>query len=326
MRKLILTTLLLVPFIVSCHQRPTSVLDQIAPGSQITVTTKAGATVAGLLTETRPDVVVIQPAGGVPATIRRADIATVTVPATAGGPGGPGATGSTPPPQPAPPDQGAAGSASPVPSPTPEPPAAAAGTALAPRAMGGVPAAAAPPKPAAPAWREVTLPEGTLLAVRLDEAVGSDTSRVEDGVSATLLEDVEVGGATVLPAGSRVAGTVTHAKRSGKVKGVAELAVRFHSVTPKGSDARYEIQTGQVARRAATSRKKDALEIGAPAAGGAIIGGLLGGKKGAVIGGSVGGGAGTAVVLNQRGKEVRLPRGSHLSLRLLEPVTVRVPA
>ena len=66
------------------------------------------------------------------------------------------------------------------------------------------------------------------------------------------------------------------------------------------------------------------MEIGIPAAGGAVVGGLIGGKKGALIGGTAAGGAGTAVVLNQRGKEVRLGRGAPLILRLSEPLTVRV--
>jgi hypothetical protein len=34
----------------------------------------------------------------------------------------------------------------------------------------------------------------------------------------------------------------------------------------------------------ARDKKKDAIEIGAPAAGGAAIGALIGGKKGALIG------------------------------------------
>src|SRR5438105_1593562 len=39
---------------------------------------------------------------------------------------------------------------------------------------------------------------------------------------------------------------------------------------------------------------------------------------------AVGGGAGTAAVLSTRGKEVRLPRGAVFSVRLTEPLTVRV--
>ena len=75
---------------------------------------------------------------------------------------------------------------------------------------------------------------------------------------------------------------------------------------------------------APATKKKDALEIGVPAAGGAAIGALVGGKKGAGIGALVGGGGGTAVVLSTRGKEVRVGRGATLAVRLVEPLTVRV--
>ena len=211
--------------------------------------------------------------------------------------------------------------------------AAPAGSAMAPAASaqpvapaaGAQAAAAAAPAPAAPQWREVVVPADTVLSVILENSVSSDQSQLEDPVSASLVADVVLSGTTALPAGSLVGGTVTHAKRAGKTKGVAELSIRFDSLSPKGSDAHYEVRTAQVARRAQTTRNKDAATIGVPAAGGAILGGIVGGKKGAVIGGVVGGGAGTAVVLTSRGKELRLPRGTRLSLKLLEPVTVRVP-
>ena len=60
--------------------------------------------------------------------------------------------------------------------------------------------------------------------------------------------------------------------------------------------------------RGAGTKKKDALTIGLPAAGGAVVGALVDGKKGAGIGAAVGGGAGTAVVLSTRGKDVRMAR------------------
>ena len=95
---------------------------------------------------------------------------------------------------------------------------------------------------------------------------------------------------------------------------------------PSGQDTRYQIDTTAVGRTAAATKKKDALEIGGGAAGGALVGGLIGGKKGALIGTAAGGGAGTAVVLSTRGKEVRLPRGSTITLKLVKPLTVRVKA
>ena len=177
---------------------------------------------------------------------------------------------------------------------------------------------------AADTWREVTIPAGTLLPITLDTAVGSDSSRVEEPVAAHLSRPVSVHGQTVLATGSRVSGVVTDATRSAKVKGRAHVGVRFDSLTPGGGDQRYAIRTATIARTAAGTKQKDALEIGAPAAGGAIIGAIVGGKKGALIGTAVGGGAGTAVVLSTRGKEVHLARGASLTLKLAAPLTIRV--
>lgn len=172
--------------------------------------------------------------------------------------------------------------------------------------------------------REVTIPAGTRLSVILDTPVGSDTSRVEQRVTAHLARPVVVNGAAAVPAGSTIGGVVTDATRSAKVKGRAHVALRFDSLSPRGADARYVIQTASIGRTAPATKKKDALEIGAPAAGGALIGALVGGKKGALVGGAAGGGAGTAVVLSTRGKEVRLAKGSVLTVKLSAPVTVRV--
>jgi hypothetical protein len=175
--------------------------------------------------------------------------------------------------------------------------------------------------------REVTIPAGTQLPITLDTSVGSDISRIEEAVTAHLTRPLVIHGDTVIPAGSRVAGVVTDATRSGRVKGRAHVAVRFDSITPSGpgvESSRYRIETTAIGRTAASTKKRDALEIGAPAAGGALIGAIAGGKKGALIGTAVGGGAGTAVVLSTRGNEVRLPKGTALTLRLSEPLTVKV--
>lgn len=182
---------------------------------------------------------------------------------------------------------------------------------------------AAEPVPAAAVWREVTLPAGTQLLVTLDTAVGSDTSRVEEPVTAHLSRSIHVHGDAALAEGSRLTGVVTDATQSAKVKGRAHVAMRFDSLTPGGGDERYAIRTASIARTAQATKQKDALKIGAPAAGGAIIGALLGGKKGAAIGAGVGGGAGTAVVLSTRGKEVHLGKGAALTLRLTAPLTIR---
>jgi hypothetical protein len=182
----------------------------------------------------------------------------------------------------------------------------------------------APAAERTPAVREVTIPAGTTLPVALDTTVGSDTSRVEEAVHAHVTRSVVVHGATVVPQGARVSGVVTDATRSGKVKGLAHVAVRFDTLTMPNDNERYAIRTASIGRTAESTKKKDAAEIGGGAAGGALIGALVGGKKGALIGTAAGGGAGTAVVLSTRGKEVHLPKGTALSLKLADPVTVKI--
>jgi hypothetical protein len=174
-----------------------------------------------------------------------------------------------------------------------------------------------------PAYREVTIPAGTRLSFRLRTPVASDANAVEDRVRATLRKSVAIDGVTALPAGAPVDGVITSAKPSARVKGLASVAFRFTSITL--NDQPLSIRTSAIRQRARGTKARDAKTIGIPAAGGAIVGGVIGGKKGAVIGGAAGGGAGTAVVLSTRGEEARLPVGTVVAARLAEPLTVRVP-
>jgi hypothetical protein len=172
--------------------------------------------------------------------------------------------------------------------------------------------------------RHVTVPAGTILPIILDTGVASNLSRVEQPVRAHLSRDVRLDDQVVLPAGSQLYGNVTAVRRAGKVKGRSYIAMRFTTLVPRGSNERYSIDTGRVARTGRATKKKDAAKIGVPAAGGAAIGALVGGKKGALIGAGVAGGAGTAVVLSTRGEEVGIGRGASLTLRLTQPVRVRM--
>jgi hypothetical protein len=170
--------------------------------------------------------------------------------------------------------------------------------------------------------RRVTIPAGTVLRVRVDRGFGSDISRVEDPVLATLARAVVIDGRTILPTGSAASGYVSEAVRPGKVQGRGRVAVRFTRIDAGPGVEPYRMETRSWVGVAPATKKKDALTIGIPAAGGAVVGALIGGKKGAGIGAAAGGGAGTAVVLTTRGKNVRVGRGAVLSIRLTSPLTV----
>ncbi len=174
-----------------------------------------------------------------------------------------------------------------------------------------------------PAWaRGVALPVGTVLHLRLSGAVGSDSSRVEDAVSAEVTQPVLVNGREVIPVGATVSGLVSEADEGGRVKGRARVGLRFTALRSAGVD--YEMQTSGFARTAAATKSEDATKIGVGAGIGAAVGGILGGKKGAAEGAAIGGGAGTGVVLATRGEAVRLASGTVFSTRLTAPLTVQV--
>ena len=173
-------------------------------------------------------------------------------------------------------------------------------------------------------FRYVTLPAGTLIPVVLDSYVASDTSRIESPVRAHLQRALVVDGIVVVPAGSALAGHVTHAERGGRIDGRANVAFRFHQLTLARTNEHVAIRTSVVSRTARSTKGRDVKTIAIPAAGGAIVGGILGGKKGAAIGAAAGSGGGTAVALSTRGPEVRLGRGYAATVRLLAPVRVRV--
>jgi hypothetical protein len=199
-------------------------------------------------------------------------------------------------------------------------------------AQGGQAGAAGGDKSAAPAEKKpgllervtgpstITIPEGTVLTVRLGEALGSKISQSGQAFSGTTTQAVRVGEATVIPSGSPVSGTVVDAQPLGRFKGGARLQIRLDSVTVNGKD--YDIETASVARAQKGKGKRSAVMIGGGAGAGAVIGALAGGGKGAAIGAAVGAGAGTAGAAFTGNKNIVLPAESAVSFNLLKPVEV----
>jgi serine/threonine protein kinase len=169
----------------------------------------------------------------------------------------------------------------------------------------------------------VTAPEGTSVSLRLETALSSETTASGQRFSASTSAPVVVDGIEAFPAGSKVAGHVSHAAGAGKVSGRGELTLELDSIaTPGGSEIRIEAEPIQ--RKARSTAKKDTAKVAGAAGLGAIVGGIFGGKKGAAIGGAAGASAGTGVVLATKGEEVVLTEGSALEVRLRAPLTVTV--
>ena len=278
-------------------------------GTDVTIEKKDGATVAGKLVEVKPEQIVLEARDGTKSEVPKAQINSLK-PATPAA-NVPRAAEA----KPATPESPASGKDANAPPPVaPEPP----------RAPRPEDKAAGEPAPRKPEYREVTVPTGTTLSVTLGTSLASDTSKVEDPVRATLKAPISVEGVQAIPAGTVVLGHVTSAVRAAKVKGLASIGVRFHTLDLPGNGGRHDISSATITREANPTKKKDATKIGIGAGAGAVIGGIVGGGGGAAKGAAIGGGAGTAAVLATRGDEVHLAAGTPLSVKLTAPLTVRV--
>lgn len=197
-------------------------------------------------------------------------------------------------------------------------------------AVSAAPVAPAPASPAAPAPvpaaatraplrpGEREIPAGTELNVRLQTMLDSGTARVEDRFEATVVDDLVIDARTVVPAGSIVRGTVTSVEPGTRTNRTAKLTLNFDQLTVH--DETYDIRGTVTQAIEGSGIKGEAPRIGVGAGVGAVIGGLLGGVKGALAGVLIGGGGTIAAT---EGKEVQLPQGSVLRIRIESPVTVQ---
>jgi len=170
----------------------------------------------------------------------------------------------------------------------------------------------------------VSIPSDSVLLVELMNDLSSETSQRGDTFQARVLEPREFEGAII-------EGTVTNVKRSGKVKGKAEIQLSFNTIQLQdGRRANTSAQVievigaggdnvGKVDKEGGVqsdgSVKDDAKKVGMGSAIGAIIGAIAGGGAGAAVGAVIGAGVGAGGVLMTRGKEIKLYRGQQLRIR-----------
>ena len=167
----------------------------------------------------------------------------------------------------------------------------------------------------------MVVPAGTVLTVRLGQAVGSKISTAGQTFTATLASPVAVEGKTAIPSGATASGTVVDAKPLGRFKGGAVLQLRLTSITVNGTE--QSVSTSSLTRTESGKGKRTAIMAGGGAGLGALIGGLAGGGKGAAIGALAGGGAGTGGAAFTGNKDIVLPAEAALSFKLEQPLQVK---
>jgi type IV secretion system protein VirB10 len=192
-------------------------------------------------------------------------------------------------------------------------------------------AAAEPQRPV----QRFVVPAGTNVPLLLINSLSSKQSGEGDRVYLRTAYPILADGRVVIPPGSYVAGTLTHVKRPGRVKGRGELFLRFDSLTlPNGVTRDFRSRVGAIDGQAAGefdrkegkisgagNKSGDARTVGEAAGVGATVGGLATRSAAGVgIGAAAGAAAGLAGVLLSRGPDAVLPRGSSLEMVLDRPL------
>jgi hypothetical protein len=188
----------------------------------------------------------------------------------------------------------------------------------------------APPPPAAePAKRApapaprpapVTLPQNTVLNVRLTEGVEVDAAQAGMAVKSLLDDPIMMNGKVIVPRGAAVALQVAKVEQAGKMKGADAITLKANSLAFGGR--KYEIVTTQVESKGSGEGKKTTRKVAGGAGLGAIVGGIAGGGTGAAIGAAAGAGAG-AVMASQGTEHLKLPAETRLQFTLNAAVTVQ---
>jgi len=162
------------------------------------------------------------------------------------------------------------------------------------------------------------IPAGQELDVRLGTTLSSKTAKVEQRFEATTVADVTQNGMVLLPAGSIVRGVVSGVDPAGRLDRAGSLTLSFDEMTVRGRTYPTRAMATNVFESGGLREEKGTAGIGAGA--GAILGGVLGGLKGAILGAVIG--AGGAIAATE-GKDIELPAGSIIRIRLDSPVSIR---
>ena len=163
------------------------------------------------------------------------------------------------------------------------------------------------------------IPVATEFDVRLQNPLSSKSSQVEDRFEATTMVDLrDERGRVMVPAGSLMRGVVSSVNRATRTDRKGSLTVAFDRVTINGRSYPIRATVSQALESEGIMGEKGKIGIGAGA--GAIIGAILGGAKGALAGILIGGGGTIAAT---EGKDVELPSGTVLRVRMDSPLTLR---
>lgn len=184
---------------------------------------------------------------------------------------------------------------------------------------------ATPPPPPPPPPAPLVAPAGAELVTASTVEITSRRNKAGETFTAEVKEPVrDDRGREVIPSGAVLTFTIVDIKEAENRDAPGTLVLRPTSVVIGGDryDVRGEVTDLQYSLQGRGVTAGDAGKVAAGAAAGAIVGRILGRRtSGAVVGGAVGAAAGTAIAIQSADRDVVVPAGSRIVIRLTEPLS-----
>lgn len=182
---------------------------------------------------------------------------------------------------------------------------------------------------------KLVLPAGTQIPLILQNTINTRNAQKGDRVYFETLYPIIHAGKVIIPVGSYVRGTLTRVKRPGRIKGRAQIYVRFDDMTlpngytvnlnaslaNAGTTGNQEVDRTEGGIKSEGTKGEDVSTVLKTTGTGAGIGAIATRtRSGAGTGALIGAAAGLATVLFTRGKELILPRGTSIEITLDRPL------
>lgn len=185
-----------------------------------------------------------------------------------------------------------------------------------------VAAAIPPPAPPPPQPRQVQIPAGTTVSIRMIDGVDSSVNHAGEIFHASLEAPVVDGDQVIVSKGADVYVRLVNASSAGKFAGKSELHLELVKLEWQGRS--YPLVSSTYSLSGDSRGKNTATKVGAGAVLGTLLGAIAGGGKGAAIGATVGAAGGGVYQGTTNGKQVRIPSETKLNFQLDQPVSITV--
>jgi BON domain len=170
----------------------------------------------------------------------------------------------------------------------------------------------------------VVVPAGTVVRVRINQAMDSRKTQPGMMFDGVVIDDVIADGSVAIPRGAPVQGHVVDTHPGGDIRGRGTLALELTQVTLEGHpyalatdpwDHQGYDKTGQTVG--------NAVGLGAT---GAAIGAIAGGGPGALLGAGIGGVAGLILSSASKQGEAMIPAEAIVNFRLSQQIPLTTPS